>query len=143
MKMVLCALLATQVLAQDPWAAKDLMQPRELAARLQAKNQPSATILFVGFPMLYHGAHIPGAILLGPCSKAEGLEALRKAVRDLPREQEIILYCGCCPFVKCPNVRPAYSALHELHFSHVKVLFVETNLHTDWVEKGYPVEKGG
>jgi thiosulfate/3-mercaptopyruvate sulfurtransferase len=92
---------------------------------------------------VYRGAHIPGAIMAGPGSQAEGVESLKKAVHELPRNGEIVLYCGCCPFVRCPNVRPAYTALREMGFSHVKVIAIETNLHTDWVAKGYPVEKGG
>ena len=45
---------------------------------------------------------------------------LKKAVADLPRGKELYIYCGCCPFVKCPNIRPAYTALHEMGFTNVK-----------------------
>lgn len=134
-------LLTLSVAAQtsDPWQVKELLQPKELAAELQAKQ--SAPIFYVGFPVLYKGgAHIAGATLAGPCSKADGLEGLKKAVNDLPRDKELVIYCGCCPFVKCPNIRPAYKALHDMGFSQLKVLMIETNLHTDWVEKGYPVD---
>jgi hypothetical protein len=62
-------------------------------------------------------------------------------VASLPHDKELFIYCGCCPFIKCPNIRPAYSALHEMGFSKVKVVMIETNLHTDWIEKGYPSEK--
>ena len=114
------------------------LRPSPIACR--PKNQcPS---FYVGFPTLYrNGAHVSGAILAGPCSKAEGLEALKKAVAELPRDKELFIYCGCCPFVKCPNIRPAYSALHEIGFTNVRVVMIETNLHTDWIEKGYPSEK--
>jgi len=116
------------------------MQPKELAAELKS-TEKKPLIFYVGFPVLYRGgAHIAGAVLGGPCSKAEGLEELKKAVSDLPREKELVIYCGCCPFVKCPNIRPAYRALHEMGFSRLKVLMIETNLHTDWVMKGYPVD---
>jgi rhodanese-related sulfurtransferase len=126
--------------AQDPWPDKEIVQPKTLADRLQAKEP--VPVFYVGFPTLYrNGAHVSGAILAGPCSKAEGLEALKKAVADLPRDKELFIYCGCCPFVKCPNIRPAYSALHEIGFTNVRVVMIETNLHTDWIEKGYPSEK--
>jgi hypothetical protein len=42
--------------------------------------------------------------------------------------------------VKCPNIRPAYRTLKELGFTHVRVLSLATNLHTDWVSKDFPVE---
>ena len=114
----------------DPWQAKELIQPSALAAGLNTGDKPP--IFYVGFPILYKGgAHIAGATLAGPCSKAEGLDALKKAVADLPRGQKLVIYCGCCPFVKCPNIRPAYKALHEMGFSKLEVLMVETNLHTD------------
>jgi hypothetical protein len=32
--------------------------------------------------------------------------------------------------------------LKELGFEHVSVLHLPTNLHTDWVAKGYPTTKG-
>jgi thiosulfate/3-mercaptopyruvate sulfurtransferase len=141
MKLVLVlAALSLFADAQDPWAAQEIIQPKVLANRIQAKDQ--LPIYYVGFPTLYrNGAHISGATLAGPCSKAEGLDALKKAVAALPRDKELFIYCGCCPFVKCPNIRPAYSALHEMGFSNVKVVMIETNLHTDWIEKGYPSEK--
>jgi len=126
--------------AQDPWPDKEIVQPKTLADRLQAREQ--VPIFYVGFPTLYrNGAHILGAILTGPCSKTEGLKALKKAVAEIPHDKELFIYCGCCPFVKCPNIRPAYTALHEMGFTNIRVVMIETNLHTDWIEKGYPSEK--
>jgi len=138
--IVLLTAFALFAAAQEPWPDKDIVQPKTLADRITAKEQ--APIFYVGFPTLYrNGAHIAGATLAGPCSKAEGLDTLKKAVAELPRDKELFIYCGCCPFVKCPNIRPAYSALHEMGFRNVKVVAIETNLHTDWIEKGYPSEK--
>jgi predicted GH43/DUF377 family glycosyl hydrolase len=131
---------ASALLAEDPWTAADLIQPNELVTRLAAKEQAKPEILYVGFPVLYRAAHIPTAALAGPCSKAEGIDSLKSAVRDMPHDRELVIYCGCCPFVKCPNVRPAFRALRAMGFSRVKVLVVETNFHADWVAKGYPVE---
>jgi thiosulfate/3-mercaptopyruvate sulfurtransferase len=124
----------------DPWAATELIKPEELARRLTAKDSPPP-ILFVGFAVLYRGARLPGALLAGPCANPQGIEELKKAAKSLARDQEIVIYCGCCPFVKCPNVRPAYATLRDLGFKRIRVLVLETNLHTDWVAKGYPAEK--
>jgi hypothetical protein len=42
--------------------------------------------------------------------------------------------------VKCPNIRPAYRALRDMGFQHVRVLNIPTNMHEDWFGKGYPAE---
>jgi thiosulfate/3-mercaptopyruvate sulfurtransferase len=136
--LLLAALTLAQTQTADPWTAADVMQPKDLAGRLAAHDK--TPIIYVGFPVLYRGGpHIAGALLAGPCSKPAGLEDLKKAVANLPHDSELVIYCGCCPFVKCPNIRPAYRALHELGFTKIRVVVIDTNLHTDWVEKGYPV----
>jgi thiosulfate/3-mercaptopyruvate sulfurtransferase len=115
---------------------KDLIQPDQAAKELK-----SALVIHVGFPVLYRSAHITGTSFAGPGSKAEGIADLKKAVAGQPHDRDIILYCGCCPFDKCPNIRPALAALHEMGFTHVKAMMVETNLKTDWIDKGFPTEK--
>lgn len=138
--LAFAAIAAPAQTPSDPWTTNELISPKELADRLAAKtNVPP--LLFVGFPVLYRSTHLPGALLAGPCAKPEGLEELKKAAKNLQRSREVLLYCGCCPFVKCPNVRPAYTALRGMDFSRIRILNLETNLHTDWVVKGYPVEK--
>lgn len=123
--------------ANDPWPASDLLTPKELAGSRGDKS----LILYVGFPALYRAAHIPGAVMQGPASKPDGLDKLKQFARDLAKDREIVLYCGCCPFAQCPNIRPAYSALRNLGFKNLKVLVIEHNFHTDWVSKGYATEK--
>src|SRR6266568_1823962 len=109
---VIVAVAATAASGQqDFWKESDLIQPETLAARLSDASAAKPSIFYVGFPVLYHSAHIPGAVLAGPASKAEGLEALKQTVAKLPRTSEIVIYCGCCPFDRCPNVRPAYTEL--------------------------------
>ena len=118
-----------------------LIQPKELAARLAAQStQP--TVLHIGPNVLYRSKHIPAAVYAGPASKPEGLELLKQAVDKLPRDGEIILYCGCCPWVKCPNVRPAIALLQQMGFTHAKAIYLETSFANDWIDKGYPVEAG-
>lgn len=100
-------------------------------------------ILYVGFPILYKGAHLPGAKLAGPGSKPdEGPVEMKRLLANVPHDRQLILYCGCCPWEKCPNIRPAYRTAKELGFTNIRIMSVPTNLHTDWVEPGYPVEKG-
>lgn len=124
----------------DPWKKSDLIQPEALAARLTS-SEAKPPIIFVGFPVLYRSSHIPAAILAGPASKPEGLEALRQAVAKLPHDAEVVIYCGCCPFDHCPNVRPAFAELRKLGFTKVTLLNIPTNMSADWISKGYPVER--
>ena len=126
---------------ENPWKVSDLIQPEKLAARLTNTSTAKPAILFVGFQALYHSAHIPGAIYVGAASKPEGLEALRQAAAKLPHGAEIVIYCGCCPFDRCPNVRPAYEELRKMGFTKVTVLALPTNTSKDWIAKGYPVER--
>jgi rhodanese-related sulfurtransferase len=118
------------------------VEPEQIARLLAARDRPQPSIIYVGFPSLYTGAHITGAILAGPASKPSGIDQLRQVVKDMPHNHPIVIYCGCCPFDKCPNIHPAYSKLQELGFTNVKVVVITTNLHTDWVSKGYPTTKG-
>jgi rhodanese-related sulfurtransferase len=118
-----------------------LIQPNEVAAQLAAKGTHAA-VFQVGPNVLYRGKHIPGAVYAGPASRPEGLELLKQAVGKLPRDTEIVLYCGCCPWSNCPNVKPAMALLKDMGFTHAKAMFVETNFARDWTEKGYPVEAG-
>ena len=117
----------------------ELMEPADLVKLLDPRAKP-VHIICVTFPVLYRQKHIPHAQFAGPTNKPEGIAALRSAVQALPRNEEIVIYCGCCPMQKCPNIRPAYRALKELNFEHVGVLDLPTNFHTNWVAKGFPVE---
>lgn len=118
-----------------------LLQPAELAKQLQSSgNKP--LIIQMGSRVLYTEAHIPGSEYIGPASSDEARKKLRDRVKTLPKSSAIVLYCGCCPWSHCPNVKPAYQELHALGFSNLKVLFIADNFGADWVDKGYPVAKG-
>src|SRR6476469_5633179 len=102
MKRVLLLLSAALRLAagqgSDPWTPADLIQPEVLAKAVQAKTAPN--VFYVGFPVLYRAAHIPGALLAGPAAKESGLADLKAALTKLPKDAEVFLYCGCCPWDK-------------------------------------------
>ncbi len=119
-----------------------LIQPDELSRLLRAHSSEKPLILQVGSRMMFDQAHIPGAEYAGAGSQAEGIAQLRGRVASLPRTTFIVLYCGCCPWNRCPNVGPAYSLLQEMRFTRVKVLYLAQNFGDDWVSKGFPVEGG-
>lgn len=126
----------------EPWSTAEGMQPADLAALLAQQTEKPPVILYVGFRTLFAGGHIPGAKFHGTASTEKGLADLQAAVASLPRSSEVVIYCGCCPLEKCPNIRPAYQLLREMGFSHLRVLVLPTSFAKDWVEQGYPIEKG-
>jgi thiosulfate/3-mercaptopyruvate sulfurtransferase len=118
-----------------------LITPEDLVKILQSATAVKPLILNVGPHLIYLQAHIPGAEYIGPGSESRSIEQLRTRVKSLPRDQFIVLYCGCCPWNHCPNVRPAYNELHTMGFTKVKVLYIADNFGADWVYKGYPSVK--
>jgi len=130
------ALLAPALLAAATGLA--LIQPRDFAGQAAAKDAPA--IFHVGPNVLYRSKHIPRSVYAGPGSREDGLAMLRAAAAKLPRDREIVIYCGCCPWDRCPNVKPAVEALTQMGFTKVKALYIETNFKSDWIDKGYPVE---
>lgn len=114
-----------------------LMQPAELVALLGKKPM----VICVAFPFLYRAAHIEGALYGGAGAKPEGLATLAALVKSVAKDKEIVLYCGCCPWDHCPNLEPAFNKLKSLGFTRVKAVMIPTNLHTDWITKGYPTTK--
>jgi thiosulfate/3-mercaptopyruvate sulfurtransferase len=135
------ALLLPAALTVGLAADLALIQPKDLVARLQAKG-PRPTLLHVGFDVLYRSKHIPNSTFAGPGNTPEGLAALKRAVAKLPRNGEIVIYCGCCPWDHCPNIKPAMEALRQMGFTNVKALNIPTNMVKDWYDLGYPFELG-
>ena len=125
-----------------PWQDNQVIEPEQLVKSLSAAKGGKPLVLCVGFPVLYQGGHIVGAKFAGPAAKPEGIQALKRAVQGLPRDAQIVVYCGCCPWERCPNVRPAFSTLQDLGFTNVKVLSIPTNFREDWIARGFPIEKG-
>ena len=126
----------------DPWAAAQTVQPADLAKELGgAKGEDKPTVVCVAPHALYEGGHIPGALFHGPGNTAQGIDDLKKWAQPVPRSENIVIYCGCCPLDHCPNLRPAFVALRDMGFTHLRALLIPTNFYTDWVKPGYAYEK--
>jgi thiosulfate/3-mercaptopyruvate sulfurtransferase len=128
--------LASGLLAGDTWVASELVQPKDVSVNLK-----KPLLIQVGFNVLYRASHIPGSVYGGPGSKAEGIEELKKVVQGQPKDREIVIYCGCCPWDKCPNMRPAFAALKAMGYTNLKAMMLPDNLKADWTDKGYPIER--
>lgn len=139
--LVLCLLgTAPGFAASNAWMPQQTIQPADFARLLQQPgNKP--LVLHVGFHTLYVQSHIAGSEYCGPASAPEGAPKLRQCIRGVSKTRSIVIYCGCCPWQDCPNVRPAFEALHRMGFTRVKVLYISHNLGQDWVRKGYPTKR--
>src|SRR6266540_1181810 len=83
-----------------------LIQPKELVPQLESTGAHPA-IFHTGPNVLYRSKHIVGSVYAGPGSTAAGLAMLEVEAGKLPRNREIVIYCGCCPWNRCPNITPA------------------------------------
>jgi thiosulfate/3-mercaptopyruvate sulfurtransferase len=131
----ICILGAFLVFAQNPnnWTDKQLMEPSALASALTSgRNIP--VIISVG-----PGAVIPHSTDIGMLKDTGNLTKFRNALTGLSKDTKVVVYCGCCPFDRCPNVRPAIAALKEMKFTNYYLLNIPTNIKKDWIDKGYPV----
>jgi thiosulfate/3-mercaptopyruvate sulfurtransferase len=119
-----------------------LIQASELPPLLASGGSQNApVVLQVGSRIFYNEAHIRGSIYAGAGSQPSGLALLEKTVASFPKDKFIVLYCGCCPWNRCPNIAPAFDRLRTLGYTNVKVLYIPNNFGDDWVSKGYPTDK--
>jgi hypothetical protein len=121
--------------------ATHLIPVDDLAHALADSTAAHPVLLHVGFAPLYRSGHIPGSRYVGPGSKPDGIAALKQALGALPPDRAVVLYCGCCPWQDCPNVRPAYEAAMSSGHGNVRVLYITGNLERDWIAKGLPTVK--
>ena len=119
---------------QEPWKPEQLLSPGDLAGTLNDPKAKQPIIFCVG-----PGAMIKGSLDMGPAKDTPNLNKFRQQLSHLPKDASIVIYCGCCPFERCPNIRPAFTLLNEMKFTHPRLLNIEHNIKTDWISKGYPV----
>ncbi len=122
-----------------PWSHQQFIEPADLVGRLDAA---APSIVNVGPEILFHKAHVPGAEYAGEAGSAQGIEQLAQHVATWPRDRVLVVYCGCCPWKNCPNIRPAYERLGAMGFKDVRVLDLPVSFRVNWVQKGMPVAQG-
>ena len=119
----------------ENWTKDQLMEPAALAKSIES-NENVPIIYCVG-----PGVVIPNSIDIGMTGDKKNIEKFEAAISKLPRDANIVIYCGCCPFAKCPNVRPAIASLQQMKFTNYHLLNLPNNIKTDWIAKGYPQVK--
>ncbi len=125
--------------SSDPWTAAQIVQPQDLVKEL-SETRSAPTVVFVGFQRLYIAGHIKGAQFHGSGSSVEGLTQLKSWAMSLPRTTKLVIYCGCCPLERCPNLRPAFGTLHDMGFTKLRALILPTSFAADWADKGLPYD---
>jgi thiosulfate/3-mercaptopyruvate sulfurtransferase len=128
--------------ATDDVPAASQIQPEELVQAIKTGGAQKPVVLYVGPKAFYLQAHIPGAENIGPVGKPEGMEKLRARAASLSKDGPVVLYCGCCPWDHCPNIRPAFAELRKMGFTRVRVLYLANSFGVNWADKGFPVAKG-
>ncbi len=126
--------LATVAVAAD----LALVEPPELV-KLLSSVQVKPVVLMVGPNVLYRSKHIPGSLFAGPGATPQGIALLRAAVAKLPKTAYIVVYCGCCPWDHCPNIKPAMAELRAMGYTRARALNLPQNFKSDWIDKGYPI----
>lgn len=120
-------------LSNEPWSPGQLMPAADLASAIRNNKTKDMLILTVG-----PDAVIKGSVDIGPAGEKENVDKLRKYLKDVPKDKEVVIYCGCCPFSRCPNVRPAFRVLNQMGFKNARLLDIPKNIKADWLDKGYP-----
>lgn len=139
-KVALVAILSIvffqNTMAQNPanWTPNQLMDPAVLATTIKSNEQ--VPVIFSIGP----GAVIPHSKDIGMVKEAENLKKFKDQLAGLSKDTAIVIYCGCCPYEHCPNVRPAIQVLKDMNFTNYKLLDLPHNIKIDWMNKGYPTE---
>lgn len=123
-------------IVNEPWTQAQLMEPQELASVINDPSKKQPVILDIGS---FGG--IKNSVRIGPAREKANLDRLKEMVTKYPKDADIVIYCGCCPFKDCPNIRPAFNVLKEMNYANAKLLNLPHNLKTDWADKGYPMSK--
>jgi thiosulfate/3-mercaptopyruvate sulfurtransferase len=132
--IVLLSVTAFNKKQTEPWTPEQLMQPEKLAAIINDSTSVKPLIISIGPVNL-----IKGAIKTGDAKEKENLKVLKDLLSKEDKKRMVIIYCGCCPFKDCPNIRPAFSLLTNMKFTNHKLFNLPHNLKVDWINHGYPM----
>ncbi|MCX6155281.1 MAG: rhodanese-like domain-containing protein [Candidatus Kapabacteria bacterium] len=134
--LIAIILSTNEVLSQDPWKSSQLMAPSELNKIINNSKAAKTYIFSIGFQSI-----IKNSIDIGAGMDKANINKLKLQLKKLPKDANIVIYCGCCPFKNCPNVRPVFNLLNEMGFKNHKLLDLPQNIKVDWIDKGYSCTK--
>lgn len=118
----------------DTWSSKQLMATKVLADRISQNKMQNTVVINIG-----PDAVIKNSFNAGPGKEVKSIDKLKTYLKNIPKDKEVVLYCGCCPFNKCPNIRPAFKVITDLGYKKAKLLNIPSNIKVDWIDKSYPI----
>jgi thiosulfate/3-mercaptopyruvate sulfurtransferase len=127
--------LAAHTTIAQTWKKEHLMPTADLAAKITAPAGDKPVIFNVG-PM----DNIKTARFVGRGTSVTAIDKMKSELSMENKNKTIVLYCGCCSFASCPNIKPAFDALISAGYKNTKVLEIPEGIKPDWVAKGYPME---
>ncbi len=117
------------------WKSEQLISTKELVLKIQSNAKDKPLIFNVG-PM----ENIKSAVAVGAATNVTFSEKMKATLAMENKTKAIVVYCGCCSYATCPNIKPAYDILISQGFKNTKVLELPVGIKPDWVAKGYPME---
>lgn len=117
------------------WKKEQLMSTTELSTKLKTNAKDKPLVFNVG-PM----QNIKTAVAVGAATNITFASKMKETLAMENKTKAIVVYCGCCSYSTCPNIKPAYDALVEMGYKNTKVLELPVGLNPDWISKGFPME---
>jgi len=130
------ASLAANITFSQTWKKEQVMPAAELASKINSTGGDKPMIFNVG-PM----DNIKTAKFVGRGTSVTAIDRMKSELNMESKNKSIVIYCGCCSFASCPNIKPAYDALITAGYKNTKVLEIPEGIKPDWVAKGYPMEE--
>ena len=120
----------------NPWTTKETISPENLSSIIKDNDHLNDPFILNIGPS---GA-IKGSTKIGSVDNAKGVKLLTNRLKNLPKDKMLVVYCGCCPYEHCPNIRPAFTILQKQGFTNKRLLDLPVNLKVDWIDKGFPMQ---
>lgn len=133
--IVACSGLFSTLFQTPTWKKEQIMSTKELADKITANAKDKPLIFNVG-PM----ENIKSAVAVGAATNITFADKMKGVLAMENKTRPVVVYCGCCSYSSCPNIRPAYDILMAQGFKNTKVLELPEGIKPDWVAKGYPME---
>ncbi len=128
--------LITLLIVAFAYPTEKLLPPAKLAEIIKDPKLAKPMIINVGPTPL-----IKGAKYIGAAEDPANKERLKSMVKDLPKNKDIVLYCGCCKLEDCWNIHEADKIMTSMGFTNFKILNMPEDFSVDWHVKGYPMEQ--
>ena len=133
--LIAFTVITGNIALSQTWKKEQIMPAAELAAKINSPAGDKPMIFNIG-PM----DNIKTAKYVGKGTSVTAIDKMKSELSMESKTKSVVIYCGCCSFASCPNIKPAYDALVNAGFKNTKVLEIPEGIKPDWVAKGYPME---